>query len=66
MPQRSKGPRRSITARVPEDVLAEMKKVQAELGISESQLVADVLAKYVGRDDLVRELHQEVLLPRSA
>jgi len=48
-----------------EPVYDEAKAEAAKRGISLSQLVADVLAHRYGRDDLIRELHQEVL-PTSA
>jgi hypothetical protein len=42
-------------------VYNEVRAEAAERGISMSQLVADVLAHRYGRDDLIRELHKEVM-----
>jgi hypothetical protein len=65
MAQPHKGQRKLIMCRPAEPVYDEAKAEAAKRGISLSQLVADVLAHRYGRDDLIRELHQEVL-PTSA
>lgn len=44
-----------------EPVYDVVKAEAAQRGISMSQLVADVLAHRYGREDLIRELHKEVL-----
>ena len=61
MPQPYKGPRIGVSGRVPVAVKHLLDQRRAELGLTESQLIADVLSLYVGRPDLVRELRQEVL-----
>jgi hypothetical protein len=46
----------------PQEPVYDLAKAEAaERGISLSQLVADVLAYRYGREDLVRELHKEVM-----
>lgn len=61
MAQPYKGPRIGVSGRVPVAVKHLLDQKRAELGLTESQLIADVLSLYVGRPDLVRELGQEVL-----
>lgn len=61
MAQPHKGERKLIMCRPAEPVYHEAKAEAAKRGISLSQLVADVLARRYGRDDLIRELDKEVL-----
>jgi hypothetical protein len=57
----SKGDRGEIKCRALLPVYEEIRRRAADRGMSISQYAADVLAQHVGRDDLVRELDQEVL-----
>lgn len=68
MPTPSKGPRREVKTRVPEDVREVLEVMAANSGASSlSQYVADLLSSLAGRPDLVREIHQEVMpMPLSA
>ncbi|SDC55586.1 hypothetical protein [Rhodococcus tukisamuensis] len=53
----SKGPRTVVTSRVPTDVYEILEDWRIAAGVgSVSQYIADVLAMYAGRADLVREL----------
>lgn len=62
MAMASKGPRTNITSRIPTDVyeILEAKRRAAGVG-SLSQYVADLLANYSGRTDLIRELDSKAL-----
>ena len=57
MAMASKGARTVVTSRLPNDVfeILEDRRIAAGVG-SVSQYIADVLALYAGRADLVREL----------
>ena len=59
MAQPHKGPRRLVQTRIPEQVYAELVKRAREAGTSTSQFIADSMALYVGREDLVWELGRE-------
>lgn len=58
MAQHHKGPRRQIATRVHDDVFDVVRDRSTARGLSMSQWIADVLAEYVGRPDLVRELNR--------
>lgn len=62
MAMTSKGPRTTVTSRVPTDVyeILERRRVEAGVG-SLSQFIADLLASYSGRTDLIRELDSKAL-----
>lgn len=58
----SKGPRTTITARIPDDVYAILESQRRAAGVrSVSQYIADVLSAYTGRPDLILELDTNVL-----
>lgn len=62
----SKGSRTTIISRVPDDVFELLEERRRAAGVqSVSQYVADVLASYTGRSDLVRELDQTAVPRRS-
>lgn len=53
----SKGNRRFLGARIPEEVYEILEDQQRDAGVgSLSQFISDLLARYTGRPDLVREL----------
>jgi hypothetical protein len=54
----SKGPRRRVTARIPDEVHAilEDRRRRSGTATSLSQMISDVLALYVDRPDLAVEL----------
>ncbi|WP_092808374.1 hypothetical protein [Rhodococcus globerulus] len=61
----SKGERRFLGARVPEEVYDILEDQRNVAGVSSlSQFVADLLAGYTGRPDLIRELDKKTL-PRK-
>lgn len=62
MAMASKGARTVVTSRVPTDVyeILERRRVEAGVG-SLSQFIADLLASYSGRTDLIRELDSQAL-----
>ncbi|ARE34221.1 hypothetical protein A0W34_13585 [Rhodococcus sp. BH4] len=61
----SKGNRRFLGARVPQEVYEILEDQQREAGVgSLSQFIADLLAGYTGRPDLIRELDKKAL-PRE-
>lgn len=58
----SKGPRKIVTSRVPTDVYQILEDRRRDAGVgSLSQYIADLLANYAGRTDLIRELEPNVL-----
>ncbi|MGC5163193.1 hypothetical protein C8K36_108244 [Rhodococcus sp. OK519] len=58
----SKGPRTIITSRVPNDVFRILEDRRHAAGVSSvSQYIADLLASYAGRADLIRELDEKAL-----
>lgn len=62
MAMASKGPRTVVTSRVPDDVYKILEDRRRAAGVgSVSQYVADLLASYAGRTDLIRELDQKAL-----
>ncbi|WNF44405.1 hypothetical protein [Rhodococcus sp. SG20037] len=62
----SKGARTVVTARVPNEIYEILEYRRRVAGVrSVSQFISDVLAIYVGRADLIRELEPD-LLPGSA
>ncbi len=65
MAQPHKGDRVVTITRLAHPVHDVVRNAAAERGVSISQYVADVMAAHVGRDDLVRQLDQEVL-PQTA
>ena len=56
-----KGDRMLLQSRPVREVWDAVHARAADAGTSVSQYVADLLAEHVGRPDLVRELHREVL-----
>lgn len=71
MAMASKGRRTSITSRIPTDVYEILEDRRRDAGVgSLSQYIADLLANYTGRTDLIRELDSKVLpqevLPRAS
>ncbi|PZU04700.1 MAG: toxin-antitoxin system [Gordonia sp. (in: high G+C Gram-positive bacteria)] len=58
----SKGERRRITSRIPIDVYMILEARRQDAGVdSLNQYIADLLANYAGRTDLIRELDSKVL-----
>ncbi|NMM91949.1 hypothetical protein B2J88_48090 [Rhodococcus sp. SRB_17] len=58
----SKGERRLLAARIPTEVYRILEDRRRDAGVgSLSQYVADLLASYTGRTDLIRELDSKVL-----
>jgi hypothetical protein len=51
----------TITTRLPAEVRDEIDRIAAERGTSVSQIVADLVSRALGREDLVLDLTQEVL-----
>lgn len=71
MAMASKGRRTSVTSRIPTDVYEILEEARRDAGVgSLSQYIADLLANYTGRTDLIRELDSKVLprevLPRAS
>ncbi|OZC56059.1 hypothetical protein CH267_10880 [Rhodococcus sp. 06-621-2] len=67
MPMPSKGARRRVESRVPDSVGKVLLELQERHGVSESQLIADLLCIVLGHPNEVRELNQGVLdLPLTA
>lgn len=67
MPMPSKGTRRRVESRVPDQVGKILLEMQERHGMSESQLIADLLCIALGRPNEARELNQGVLdLPMTA
>lgn len=71
MAMASKGRRTNVTSRIPTDVYEILEAARREAGVgSLSQYIADLLANYTGRTDLIRELDSKVLprevLPRAS
>lgn len=63
----SKGTRLRVESRLPEQVGHALREMEERHGISESQLIADLLCIALGHPNEVRELNQEVLdLPMTA
>jgi hypothetical protein len=58
MAQHHKGPRRLVASRIPEDVYGELAVRAHAAGTSTSQFIADCMAVYVGRPDLVWGPHE--------
>lgn len=58
-----KGDRVVTVTRLPAAVRAEVEALAAEQGITMSQVVADLVSKALGRDDLVLELNKKEELP---
>lgn len=48
----------SITTRLPAEVREDVDRIAAERGSTVSQVIADLVSRAVGRDDLVRDLHE--------
>lgn len=66
VPQNSKGKRKALRARAPEEIIPTIERMAREAGCSSvSQYLSDMLCLVAERPDLVRELNQEVL-PLSA
>ena len=66
VPQHSKGKRKALRARAPEEIIPTIERMAREAGCSSvSQFLSDMLCLAAERPDLVRELNQEVL-PLSA
>lgn len=63
MAQPHKGSRTLIASRPVQPVYEAIRDLAAAQGLSISQYVADVLARHVGRSDLVRELDCKGELP---
>lgn len=61
MPMPSKGTRRRVESRLPESVGKALREMHEKHGISESQLIADLVCIALGYPNEVRELNQEVL-----
>lgn len=63
----SKGPRTSITSRIPTDVYKILEERRRAEGVgSLSQYIADLLARDTGRTDLILELGQkQEVLPEA-
>lgn len=62
MAMASKGSRKMVTSRVPTDVYEILEGQRRAAGVgSVSQYVADLLAVYAGRTDLIRELDTKAL-----
>lgn len=58
----SKGLRTAITSRIPVDVYEILEDQRRVAGVSSvSQYIADLLASYAGRADLMRELDEQAL-----
>lgn len=65
MAQPHKGDRALVNTRLPRPVADALRQASAERGLPMGQYIADVMSAHFGRDDLVRDLDQEVL-PQSA
>lgn len=62
MAMASKGERKRITSRIPTDVYEILEQRRQEAGVgSLNQYIADLLASYSGRRDLIRELDSKAL-----
>lgn len=62
MAMASKGERRFLASRIPEEVYDILEDQRNAAGVvSMSQFIADLLADYTGRPDLIRELNSEKL-----
>jgi CopG antitoxin of type II toxin-antitoxin system len=51
----------TITTRLPAEVREEIDRIAGNRGVSVSQIVADLVSRALGREDLVLDLTQEVL-----
>lgn len=63
MPQPHKGDRVYLGARIDAPVYSEIKRRATADGVPLTQVVADLLAAAVGREDLVRQVRPEEGLP---